>query len=136
MKKVDIIVIGGGIVGSAVAYFLARSGRAGSVSVIEPDPSYEFSATPAANGGIRQLFSLTENIVMAQYGLDFFVGFDQQMAIDDEPADIGFRRRGYLFISDGGEHAQMEANHHLQTSLGARVDLLGKRCSQIPLPIT
>ena len=115
----DIVVIGGGIVGSAVAYFLAQTGRAGSIAVIEPDPSYEFSATPAANGGIRQLFSLPENIRMAQYGLDFFADFHETMGLD-----IGFRRRGYLFISDDGDHKQMETNHRLQASLGARVDLL------------
>ncbi len=115
----DIAVIGGAIVGSAAAYFLARSGRAGSIAVIEPDPSYEFSATPAANGGIRQLFSLPENIRMARYGLDFFADFHKTMDLD-----IGFRRRGYLFISDDGDHAQMETNHRLQDSLGARVDLL------------
>ncbi len=67
----DIVIIGGGIVGSAIGYFLARTGRAGKVAVIEPDPSYAFSATPTANGGVRQLFSLPENILMARYGLDF-----------------------------------------------------------------
>jgi FAD-dependent oxidoreductase domain-containing protein 1 len=119
VTKVDIAVIGGGIVGSAVAYFLARTGRAGTIAVIEPDPSYEFSATPAANGGIRQLFSLPENIRMAQYGLDFFADFHETLDLD-----VGFRRRGYLFVSDDGDHAQMETNHRLQESLGARVDLL------------
>ncbi len=115
----DIVIIGGGIVGSAVACFLASTGRAGTTAVIEPDPSYEFSATPAANGGIRQLFSLPENIRMARYGLDFFANFHDTMALD-----IGFRRRGYLFISDDGGHVQMEKNHRLQVSVGARVDLL------------
>ena len=122
----DIVIIGGGIVGSAIAYFLARTGRAGRVAVIEPDPTYEFSATPTANGGIRQLFSLPENIAMAQYGLAFFAGFHETMAIGGEPAPIGFRRRGYLFVSDDGDHARMEANHGAQAALGARVDLLDR----------
>ena len=52
--SVDIVIIDGGIVGSAVTYFLARTGRAGKVAVIEPDPNYAFSATPAVNGGVRQ----------------------------------------------------------------------------------
>ncbi len=98
--KVDIVIVGGGVVGSAVAYFLARTGRAGKVAVVEPDPSYEFSATSVANGGIRQLFSLSENILMARYGLDFFAEFDRVMAIDGMSANIGFKRRVYLFISD------------------------------------
>ena len=124
--RADIVIIGGGIVGSAIAYFLARTGRAGQVVVIEPDPSYEFSATPTANGGIRQLFSLPENIAMAQYGLEFFAGFHETMAIGGEPAPIGFKRRGYLFVSDDGDHARMEANHGTQAALGARVDLLDR----------
>lgn len=124
LKKHDIAIIGGGIVGSAIAYFLARTGRAGQIAVIEPDPTYEFAATPAANGGIRQLFSLPENIRMAQFGLDFYASFHRDMAIDDSPADIGFRRRGYLFVSDDGDHATMDANLRLQVELGARVDAM------------
>ena len=82
--------------------------------------------TSATGRGIRQLFSLPENIQMARYGLDFFAGFHETMAIDGEPAPIGFRRRGYLFVSDDGDHARMEANHRTQESLGARVDLLDR----------
>ena len=134
MKRADIVIIGGGIVGSAIAYFLSRDGRAGRTAVIEPDPSYEFAATPAANGGIRQLFSLPENIRMAQFGLDFYADFHREMALDDAPADIGFRRRGYLFISDDGGHAVMAANHRLQTALGARADLLDRRALKERFP--
>ncbi|MEM7056558.1 MAG: FAD-binding oxidoreductase [Pseudomonadota bacterium] len=122
----DILIIGGGIVGSAIAYFLSKSGTAGSVTVVEPDPTYEFAATPYANGGIRQLFSLPENISMAQYGLQFFQDFSVNMSVDDLDADIGFRRRGYLFLSDDGDHATMEKNFRLQSAMGARVDLLDK----------
>ena len=132
--RVDIVIIGGGIVGSAAAYFLARTGRAGKVAVVEPDPSYEFSATPTANGGIRQLFSLSENILMARYGLDFFANFHRVMAVDGVSADIGFKRRGYLFISDDGDHARMEANYHLQHSLGVQVDLLDRDALKARFP--
>ncbi len=120
----DVLIIGGGIVGSAIAYFLSKSGKAGAITVIEPDPTYEFAATPYANGGIRQLFSLPENILMAQYGLDFFRDFSMNMSVDDLDPDIGFRRHGYLFLSDNGDHAIMEQNHRLQSDMGARVDLL------------
>jgi len=133
-RRADIAVIGGGIVGSAIAYFLSREGRGGRVVVIEPDPTYEHAATPAANGGIRQLFSLPENIEMARFGLDFYADFHREMAVDETPADIGFRRRGYLFLSDDGDHATMAANHRLQAAMGARVDLLDRQALSARFP--
>ena len=132
--RADIVVIGGGIVGSAIAWSLADTGRAGEIAVIEPDPTYAFAATPAANGGIRQLFSLPENVLMAMYGLEFFAGFHDTMALDGTPADIGFRRRGYLFLSDAGDHAIMEENHELQAWHGARVDLLDRGALKARFP--
>ncbi len=124
--RCDILIIGGGIVGSSIAYHLAREGRAGGtggeIVVIEPDPTYEFAATPRGNGGIRQLFSLPENIAMAQYGLAFFRDFETEMAVDGEPAPIGFKRQGYLLVSDAGEHDQMERNFRTQTAHGVRAD--------------
>ena len=122
----DILIIGGGIVGSSIAYHLAREGRGGEIVVVEPDPTYEFAATPRGNGGIRQLFSLPENIAMAQYGLAFFREFETAMAVDGEPAPIGFQRRGYLLVSDNGEHRQMERNFRFQSAQGVRADCLDR----------
>jgi glycine/D-amino acid oxidase-like deaminating enzyme len=84
----DIAIIGGGIIGSAVAYFLARTHQAGSLAVIEPDPSYRLAATPQGAGGVRGLFSLPENIWMSRYSLDFYASFAQTMAVDGEQPEI------------------------------------------------
>ena len=73
--KVDIAIIGGGIIGSSIAYFLARSGRPGVVAVIEPDSEYALAATSSGAGSIRQLFSLPENIWMSRYSLQFYSEF-------------------------------------------------------------
>jgi FAD-dependent oxidoreductase domain-containing protein 1 len=55
-----IAIIGGGVFGSSSAYYLALAGAASDVIVIEPDPTYDFAATPRATGGIRQLFTVPE----------------------------------------------------------------------------
>ena len=122
--RTDILIIGGGIVGSSIAYHLASAGGAGDVTVVERDPSYEHAATPRSNGGIRRLFSLPENIQMASYGLEFYRNFAAAMTIGDEVADINFRRQGYLFVSDNGGAAQMERNFALQESMGVDAELL------------
>jgi len=119
----DIVIIGGGIIGSSIAYHLANAG-AGDVAVIERDPTYEIAATPRGSGGIRQLFSLPENVAMTRHGLPFYESFDQIMAVDGESPAISFRRQGYLFVSDGGDAATMEANFRNQETLGVAAELL------------
>lgn len=124
--KSDIAIIGGGIMGSAAAYFLSESGEAGDIVVIEPDPSYEKAATTAGAGGIRRLMSLPENIRMSQFSLDFYADFADVMATDDHPADIAFRRQGYLFLTNAEGEAALRANHEIQRAEGVDCDLLDR----------
>ena len=116
----DVVVMGGGIVGSSIAFHLSLRGVA-NIAVVEKDPSYEFAATPRSNGGIRRLFSRPQNIEMASYGLEFYRSFSERLGID---ADISFRRQGYMFVSDDGGHAQMKENFELQNSMGVEVEVL------------
>jgi FAD-dependent oxidoreductase domain-containing protein 1 len=125
--RCDILIIGGGIVGSSIAYHLARGERSGDIIVVERDPTYALAATPRGNGGIRQLFSLPENIAMARHGLSFFREFETKMVVNGDPLPIGFRRQGYLFISDDGGDRRMEQNFRLQISNGVRAECLDRK---------
>lgn len=120
--KADVVIIGGGIIGSAIAYFLLRDHR-GHVVVVEPDSSYAQATTPSGAGGVRQLFSLPEHIRMSRYSLDFYRRFPRTMAIDGAPAEIDFRPGGYLFVVGAAGARQLEANYRLQLAEGVRVEL-------------
>ena len=85
--------------GSAAAYFLGVSGRAGTVSVIKPDPTYSKATTPAGASGVRRLMCRPENIRMSQFSLDFYANFQNVMATEHNPADIQFCRQGCLFLT-------------------------------------
>jgi glycine/D-amino acid oxidase-like deaminating enzyme len=122
--KFDIVIIGGGIIGSAAAYFLGKDGRAGDIAVIEPDPTYTFATTPQGAGGVRQLFSVAENIAMSQFSLRFYENFDAEMACPDHQPAIWFRRQGYLFVVGESGAATLENNHERQTAMGARAELM------------
>ncbi|MFB3046936.1 MAG: NAD(P)/FAD-dependent oxidoreductase [Acidiferrobacterales bacterium] len=124
--KTDIAIIGGGIVGSAIAYSLARTERSGSVTVVEPDPTYEHAATPRGAGGVRQLFSLPENIWMSKYSLTFYRDFAKIMAVEGNPAEIDFKTQGYLFVVGEGDAEQLRTNYRLQKSEGVRAYLLDR----------
>lgn len=120
----DVLIIGGGAIGSAAAYFLARAEAAPSVVVVEPDPTYAFAATPKASGGIRHLFSRPENIGMSQFSADFYRCFPSHVSVDGEAPDIAFKEQGYLFLVDGNGVDTLRRNWDLQRSMGVAVDLL------------
>lgn len=122
--KSDIVIIGGGIMGSAVAYFLGTSGRAGTVTVIEPDPTYAQASTPAGAGGVRRLMCRPENIRMSQFSLDFYADFRDVMATENSPADIQFRRQGYLFLTSAAGVDDLTRNFETQSREGVPAELL------------
>jgi len=112
----DVAIVGGGIIGSAIAYFLCGRDPTLRVSVIEPDPSYEFASTPRASGGARVQFSCPENIAMSLFSLDFIRAFE-------EPVD--WVEGGYLLIARPGEEAKLlESNHRIQLAHGCEAILL------------
>jgi len=122
--KYDIAIIGGGIMGSAAAYFLARSGNAGSVCVIEPDPTYTLATTPQGAGGVRQQMSVHENIQMSSFSLDFYKHFAEKLMDTPDLPDINFREQGYLFLVTKNGEATLRSNQELQSSLGVDAELM------------
>ncbi len=78
----DVLIIGGGVIGSSIAYHLAADGRGGRITVIERDPTFERATSPRSLGGIRQQFSLPENIQMSQYSLGVYLDFADIRAVD------------------------------------------------------
>ncbi|ACM31206.1 NAD(P)/FAD-dependent oxidoreductase [Rhizobium rhizogenes] len=119
--KTDIVIIGGGAIGAAVAYFLKRTDASISVTVIERDPTYNLASTPRASGGVRRLFSLPENIALSNYSIPFFDDFAETMAVDGVPADIGLKKNGYLFIVPPSSRDMLKQNFEIETSMGCNV---------------
>jgi len=120
----DIVVMGGGAIGAAVAYFVRLLDPATQVFVVERDPSYGLASTVRASGGVRRLFSLPENIELSKYSIGFFEDFADTMAVDGEPADIGLKKNGYLFIVPPAQRDVLRSNFDTQRSLGCNVEWL------------
>ena len=120
-----IVIAGGGIMGSCIAYHLALAGAASAVTVLEPDPTYAFAASPRAVGGIRLQHALRENIEMSLYGDQVYSAFAEHVRGGKVDFDPQFRRRGYLYQVRGPAGiANLEANVHLQRELGVEVHIL------------
>jgi glycine/D-amino acid oxidase-like deaminating enzyme len=120
----DVLIIGGGIMGSSIAYNLMKDEFGGTVAVFEKDPTYEFSSTSLSVGGIRRQFSTEVNIRISQYGIRFYETFDEAMVVDGEKAHAEFKQHGYLFLANEKNWPIIKQHHEFQTSLGVDVELL------------
>jgi FAD-dependent oxidoreductase domain-containing protein 1 len=121
----DVAIVGGGVIGSAIAYFLlGQTDFRGRVVVIEKDPTYSTAATARSAGGIRQQFSTPENIAMSSFGAAFVKGIADYLSVEGETASLPFTEWGYLFLASAAGLATLKANHETQRRLGADIALL------------
>lgn len=123
-QKFDVAIIGGGLIGCAVAHFLKSLDPAMQVGVIEPDPSYEYASTPRASGGCRVQFTCPENIQLSRDSIAFIRDFGEQMAVGGDKPDVGWVQGGYLFIVPPGQVEHLTGNVKRQNSFGCEVNLL------------
>ncbi|MGV9229085.1 NAD(P)/FAD-dependent oxidoreductase [Streptomyces nigra] len=106
------VVVGGGVIGTGIAYHLARAGVP-DVVLVERDELASGSTSKAA-GGVRAQFSDELNIRLGARSLEAFARFEQ-----DTGYDIGLHRVGYLFLLSTPEDVTaFEAAVRLQNSLG------------------
>jgi FAD-dependent oxidoreductase domain-containing protein 1 len=118
MARYDIVIIGGAIVGSSIAYYLREEGFAGSIALVERDPQFTHSATTLSCASIRQQFSIPENIRLSQFTLGLFRRLKETFG---EEADIGFREKGYLILASEEGLPVLKANHDAQSAEGADI---------------
>src|SRR5215470_17401590 len=115
MENADLVIIGGGIVGSSIAWHLTAAGCK-NVLVIERESSQGKGSTGKSMGGVRAQFATPVNIQMSLYSIPFYANFDATLG---QPA--GYRDQGYLFLATKESHlVYLRANLERQTSLGLK----------------
>jgi sarcosine oxidase, subunit beta len=115
MQTADVVIIGGGIVGSSIAWHLTHAGCK-NVLVIERESSQGKGSTGKSMGGVRAQFSTPVNIQMSLYSIPFYAKFEEVVG---HPAD--YRPQGYLFLATKDSHlAYLRDNFARQKNLGLR----------------
>ncbi|TNM85255.1 hypothetical protein fugu_009433 [Takifugu bimaculatus] len=127
-ERADIVIVGGGVVGWSIAYWLKKKERvrgALKVVVVEKDLTYSRASTVLSIGGIRQQFSLPENIHLSLASADFMRNINEHLdVLNEEPVDLQFNQSGYLFLASEDTAHIMEENYRTQRDAGAKVSLL------------
>lgn len=89
------IILGAGIIGSAIAFELSRRGIA-NLHVFDPDLEGSLSSTERNAGGVRHLWQHQVNIELARRSIQFFEGIRNE---------VGFNQKGYLWLISKNDHA-------------------------------
>ena len=121
-KTYDVIIIGGGIMGSSTAYYLMKAEPSLRLAVIERDPTYERASTTLSLSNVRIQFSLKENVQISQYAVEALKRFEEEMTVNGQSPGIHFRQEGNLFLVDESGRTAAERGLALQKSLGCPVE--------------
>ena len=117
--KADAIIIGGGIIGVATAFYLARE-KFGKILLLEKEPLLGAGATSKAAGGIRAQFSTRVNVEMSMLSEEIFVRFEEETGFK-----AFYDRVGYMFLLQSDEEvARFRTSYEMQKTLGLDVVLL------------
>ncbi|MEE4189356.1 MAG: FAD-binding oxidoreductase [Roseobacter sp.] len=122
----DVVIVGGGIYGSAIAWWLTQmSGYGGRTLVIERDPTYTTAATSLTNSCIRQQFSNETNIRISQFGAEFIRNFRSFMGGDPQVPELLLQSYGYLYLADTPAFADsLRHAQQVQAGLGAATQFM------------
>ena len=118
----DVIIVGGGIMGSSTAYNLMATDPSLKVIVIERDLSYEKSSTTLSMVNARIQFSLKENVLISQYAFDVLENFEEKMAVDGKKPAIFYRREGNLFLYNENNLPAAKRAFQMQKELGCAIE--------------
>ena len=123
-KTCDVLILGGGIIGCAAAYFLLNADKNLKVTVVEKDLTYSQASTPLSLANVRIQFSLKQNIEISQYSQGFIRKFPEKMEVDGDQPDLCFRKEGNLFLTDPKNKDSALKDLELQKEMDCRVDWL------------
>jgi sarcosine oxidase len=125
-ERADLVIVGGAIVGSSVATFLAARGDwSGRIVVVERDLTYRTSSTTLSAASIRLQFSTPLNIEISRFGVGLIKDLERWLGVPGiPPPQVDFVEGGYLFLATPPGLPILRQNHAVQRALDVQVVLL------------
>ena len=124
-KSYDVLIVGGGIMGSSIAYHLAHLDHTLNVAVVERDPTYAKSSTTLSAANLRTVaFSLKENFLISKRTFTILETFEEDMAVAGQKPSISFRAEGNLFLCDAEGLTSARRIFDMHKGLGSNAEWL------------
>lgn len=120
-QRYDVIIVGGGIMGSTTAFYLTKRAPALKVAVIERDLAYTRASTTLSMVNARIQFSLKQNVQISRYAFEVLERFEDEMTVADHRPSIAYHREGNLFLYEEAAAAHAKSAMAMQQDLGCQV---------------
>ena len=114
----DAVVIGGGVIGTSIQYFLASKGVN---SILMEKNSLGSGSTGRSQAILRMHYSNEVTTLLASKSLEVFKNFP-----DITGSSSGYTQTGYLLITDISEKASMQKNLEMMQSKGIKTEIISK----------
>lgn len=115
----DVVIIGGGIIGTSVLWNLKAQGFRGSIAIFEKGDALAEETSAKSAGAFRNLWGSRINMEMATYSIKFLETFEKEFNIP-----IGFHRHGYLFTFYEEPWKKITSYKPTFDEIGVRCELL------------
>lgn len=132
MDTYDVVVIGAGVIGSSVAFQLAKLG-AQRVLVLDRG-TIGAGTTSQSSGILRTHYSVKENVELARKSWEVFNDFASYLG--DDEASCGLVKSGYMIVASEGDKLEpLRASLMQQKAQGIPLELLDRQQARELLPI-
>lgn len=112
--QTDYLIVGAGLIGSAIAMGLAKLG-VDRVMVVDLDLTGEWSSSELNAGGVRATWSQKVNLLTSKLSIEYFA---------EHAADVGYRDCGYLWLHRKATWDQALKAREMHMANGWPVDVL------------
>lgn len=121
-ETADIVIVGGAVMGSSIAYHLASHPQfSGSVVVVEKDATYKRAASALSAASIRQQYSSAINIRISLFGIAFLRDIGRHLQVNGESPVIDLHEGGYLYLASEAGQGVLAENYAVQQQEGADI---------------
>jgi glycine/D-amino acid oxidase-like deaminating enzyme len=123
-RSYEILIIGGGVIGSSIAMALSEK-SSGRIGVVDADLSGTWGSSERNAGGVRATWEQPVNIELAQKSIAFY----EKIA-----SEVGFHQKGYLWLYDEAQWTQAAGRIDLQRRAGLTIETLTRSETQKRFP--
>lgn len=113
-QSFEILIVGGGIIGSSIAMALSERG-AGRIGLVDIDLSGRWGSSERNAGGVRATWEQPINIALGKQSIAYY---------EKVAAEVGFQQRGYLWLYNSEQWTRVPERLALQRRLGVEIEEL------------